>query len=366
MVFLTFIFLILPFSILDYGKKSFNVIVLQRYLFLCCLIYFIVVAGGRYYPGTGDWDSYRNIFLASGRIGNLFLFGYFEPGFELLINIIKTFTNVFNVFLLINELIVCVFLYYNIKIYLGNPISVCCLYFPIIFLTLDMIQIRSLLAVQIFVFSMQFIRKRKLIPYCLCIFCASMVHISSLILFPLYFVLHKKYKSNTLFFIVIIGILINILRIDVFIPLVRIFAPLMGGTISNRVAFYLSGTNLQRRIGFIHLEYLVFFPLIIRYRKKLEEYDINSNIFINMFILYGIAIFYLWSFSVFSGRIKFFFIFSMLFLIPRLIKINKKIFLFVFFCFLGYVLAMVIYVLYFQSGLGASGFFSNYVNYFFM
>ena len=358
----------IPFSILDYGKKTFSVYYLEKYLFFFCLAYFIIIAGGRYYPGTGDWDHYRGTFEASGKIGDIRMLGYFEPGFELLANIIKTFSDHYVFFFTAYEVIVCVLLYYNIKNYLGYPITTCCLYFSIFFLTMDLIQIRSLLAVQIFIFSIQFIKDRRIVPFVLCIICSTMIHITSIILFPLYFVLDRRFKKRTLLLITIIGVFINLLAIDLIVPIFGLISPLTGDYLNIKItAHMLSAMVTRRPLGFIHIEFLFFFPLLMKYRKKLLDCDRYGNIFFNMFILYGMSIFYLWRVSVLSGRIKFFFITSLIYLIPRFLKINKKIFILVFLFYGIYVLAMAIYTMFYQSSSAwvFSGLYSNYVNYFF-
>jgi len=364
MVFLIFISIMLPFSVLDYAKKTINVYSIGKYMFLCCLLFFIFIAGGRYYPGTGDWDYYRSAFEASGRIGNIRLQGFFEFGFELLVNVIKTFSNQYVFFFVTYEIIVCIFLYQNIKKYIGYPISACCLYLPLLFMPMDLIQIRSLLAVQIFVFSIQFIKERKMMPYFLCIFCASTIHISSIILFPLYFILNRRFKNITIYLVVIVGLLSAFLGFDIFMPIMGLVSPFMGEYIQTKVNAYLfSGINVSRSIGFIHLEFFVFFPLIMMYRKRLEKCDKYANIFLNIYIFYGITILYLWKMSVFSGRLKFFFIASIIYFIPRLIAVNKKSFIMVFLCYFGYVLATIAYLL---TGSNTGNFLLTYRNYFFL
>ena len=51
--------------------------------------------------------------------------------------------------------------------------------------------IRQALAVSIFLFSYQFIKNRKILPYVLCVFLATFFHASAVLLFPLYFFVHK-------------------------------------------------------------------------------------------------------------------------------------------------------------------------------
>ena len=368
LVFLLFAIISLPLSILDYGKRTFSIKLFDKFIYICCLLYFIIVAGARYTPRS-DWNNYRGVFETSGKIGAIHLTGYFDSGFELLMNVIKTFSDKYIVFFIVYEIIVCFFLYYNIKKYLGYSLTVCCLYFPIIFLTLDMIQMRSLMAVQIFIYSIQYIKEKKIIPYFICIFFASSIHITSIILFPMYFILDRRYRSSTIIIIIIFGILLNLFRIDIVIPLIKLISPVMGEFINGKIMFYVfSGNPFSRSFGLIHLEFIIFFVLFMKYRKNLESCNKYTNIFLNLFILYGVDIFYLWKILAFSGRLKFFFISSLLFLVPRILKSNKKSFVFIFICYIGYVLAMVIYVMYYQSTFGGTlnSFFSEYENYFFL
>jgi hypothetical protein len=353
-MYFAFLSFILLTSLADYIKNDASNYFFRRFLLYAILILFIVIAGGRYYYNiSGDWSNYKSYFENSPRLDNLknsdFIENVFEPGFLVLTGIIKLFTTHYIVFFFTIEIISCFFLFFNIIKYTEYKITTICLYFSLFFLSLDMIMIRSLLAVQIFLFSLRYIYEKKIFLYFICIILASSIHISSIVLLPMYFILNNYYRNRTILIITFIGVMITLLRIDILTPILKLIPSLESiSYIYGKINSYLNSGKFGsiRPISFAQIEYIIWFIILMKQKSKLNSYNRYFNIFFNMFFVYGVILFYFIGVNVFSGRIKFFFTFSIVYFIPYFIKIYKKCFSLAIFSYYAYSYLTTIYILY--------------------
>ncbi|MDR3130052.1 MAG: EpsG family protein [Treponema sp.] len=350
-------------SIFDFTRRS-----ISKYFFLFSsisfiLFCFIVVAGGRIIDIGGDWSIYKANFDAAPRLFDFnSSFFYFEPGFLFLTSIIKTFSSNYVVFFIFVEMISCILMILSINKYTENKISSLCIYFSYMFISLNLNLIRTLLAVQIFFFSLRYIYNKNFFCYSICIFVASSMHISSLILFPLYFMLNKNIKKNTAILVIIGGMIMVLFRIDILRPILEL-TPSSLGYIYTKVDSYLNSQTFgtAREFSFTHIEYLIFFVIIIRYRDWLNKHIPYFNIFFNMFMIYGVLLFYLFGVNAFSGRFKFFFLPSIVVIIPYFLKLFRRRFEFMFLFFSLYLIALSIYLVCYRE----TSMLLKYTNYFF-
>jgi hypothetical protein len=328
-------------SLSDYIKNSITKYSLVCYFFLIAFFFFIFIAGGRY-EVSGDWRIYKIYFESAPKFGDFYNLNrmnfYFEFGFLILTSIIKLFTSHFIIYFLLIEVISCILLFNNINYYLKQyKLTALCVYFSYFFISLDLIYIRSLLAVQLFLFSLKYIYKEKFIQYFIIIFIATSIHMSSAILFPLYFVLNKYYKSKIVIIIISGGIILTLSRFDILTLILRLMP--MGKAIA-----YLESEahGSPRLISFTQIEYLIFFIFLIKHRKKLNQLSSYFNIYFNMYLIYGILLLYFFGVNAFSGRLKFFFIPVIMFLIPYFIKLYKKYFTLALFIYFIYLFIVII------------------------
>lgn len=366
MIYFIFLSLLLIISLIDYIKNDIN-----NYFFriFCCvfiLLCFVFVAGGRYFPGGGDWSIYRHNFESSLGLNNLNIESMiFEPGFLVLTGAIKLFTSHYIIFFIVIESISCILLFLNITKYTEYRLTSLCIYFSLFFLALDLVMIRSLLAVQIFLFSLRYIYNKKFIYYLICISIAASIHISSIVLLPMYLILNNHYKNKTVLIVILGGIMITLLRIDILTPILRLIPSLDSITyIYEKINSYLNSKRYSsiRPLSFSQIEYLVWFFILMKHRAKLSSYNHYFNIFFNMYLIYGIILLYFIGVNAFSGRLKFFFIFSIIFFIPYFIKVYKNNFSLALFSYCLYSFATTIYYLYKEEG--NTIFYFGYKNYF--
>ena len=359
---LLFISIFLCFCcILDYTDLN---IQYKKLVLFFILGVFIFVAGGRFeFANGGDWFIYKEYFVAAPVFGNFDdlvpLNLFFEPGFFVLTCFIKLFSDNFLFYFFSIETISVALLYFSLKEYTRYPLVSLLLYFPLFFLSLDLIAIRSLLAVQLFLYSIQFIVDKKLLKYCLILLIATLIHISAIVLFPMYFILNKFYSKKFVVIVIFIGFIFLLLKIDI-LTFISQYIPIAKITEYSDMASENGGSGLSIK----HIEFIFIVSLFIAFRQNLQSiYQKYFNVFFNMFFFYGIITFYFFGIPSFAGRLKFFFLPSAFILLPYLLYFtikNKTIFVTYFMLGL-YSLAMIIYMMYLRED---GGIFLEYKNYF--
>ena len=123
-------------------------------------------------------------------------------------------------------------------------------------------QIRQMLAMSLFVFAVKYAVERRIWAYMGLIGIAALIHTSSLIYFPVYFLAGKKYSSA--------GILKGFLLYCISLPIVRIFVPLL--VRFTRFAWYFDSLYNQNNfylIGFAVA--LIIFPVHLCCLCRLEQ-----------------------------------------------------------------------------------------------
>jgi hypothetical protein len=165
----------------------------------------------------------------------------------------------------------------------------------------------------------------------------------------MYLILNKSYKNKTILLVIFIGMMITLLRIDILTPVLRLIPSLDAiAYMYVKINSYLKSEEFgsRRGLSFAQIEYLIWFFILMKHRIKLSSYNRYFNIFFNMYFIYGIILLYFIGVNAFSGRLKFFFIFSIIFFIPYFIKIYKNCFSLAIFSYYLYSFATTIYLIY--------------------
>lgn len=211
-------------------------------------------------------------------------YNYGEPLFNYIKNIIVE-TNFSPVFFFAFCSIVTIWLFWK---YLDDKNNEFASLSIVIFLSLPGLYfntfniVRQYFAAAIFIYSLKYIQSRQLIQYTLCIAFSCTMHYSSIILFPLYFVLNKKYSViEYLIFTIIIGVIAFALE-----PILNTLILL-----SDRYSVYLDSATEgagKSTITFLCLILLVIYFLKSKQSKKTVEESPYMVMTVNMFILYTI------------------------------------------------------------------------------
>lgn len=252
----------------------------------------------------------------------------FENGFILYTQIIKTFSESYIVFQLINTLTNIFLLHLFFKKYLPIKYYLFGLAVFLVFFGsgLEINLLRNFKAILIFLLALPFIENRKPVQYFSIIFIALLFHWSSIVYLPLYFFLHKKISIKIFLLIFISGSVIYILQIEYITPIIKLFSTILPTEMSQKVLAYLN-TNLYAKsygltVGFF--ERTITTLLILFYYKKISTNPTNI-LFINSFLIFIALFLFCSETSIILKRVTINFAFSYWILIPIIIQqVEKK------------------------------------------
>ena len=188
----------LIFSLLSYNKNKPVCKKQTKQVIFAILSAFplFIIAAFRYGLGN-DYFTYARYFEKSLEVN------YMEPGFHFVAEAIRSFTTDYVWLFIVCSLIFFFFIYRAIYEQSSNPtlsilIFICAPYFFEFFSG-----IREMIAVAIFLYSIKYIKSRKIIPYVILILLASSFHNSAISFFPLYFLYNKKigFKLSSILFL---------------------------------------------------------------------------------------------------------------------------------------------------------------------
>ena len=327
-MFYLFIFIIILFFASHdvdrkFKRKSYEL----SYFFL--FLIFWLVAGLRYETGV-DWPGYTSYFIRSenvreilSNVSNSFLNSEFEFGYRLLNAAIKTFTDNVQWLFLFISFFTNLMLFSSIKKYSSHVFISLLIYFGTIYFVLDMSGIRQCIALNLFFISLDFIIKRDIFKYIAIILVASLFHITSLVLIPLYFILNINFKSWLLISFVFIGILISVFQISWVDSFFDNFTnSLYTNYIIGKLSRYSArGDSRNFGIGFI-LNSAIFLICLVN-RKKFKENKL-FNLLLNMYVISMFFYYHTWELNELSSRFRLYFSLGNVILFTLLIDAYKE------------------------------------------
>lgn len=141
---------------------------------------------------------------------------------------------------------------------------------------------RNTIAILIFLNALDYLEKRKPLPYfSLCLLALSF-HMSSLVFFPLYFFLHKNCNKWVYLGAFILGNIVLLMNIPVIMSIASVFVEDSTLLAVSKVEIY---NNMQQTGGFTisigYLERLFTGLLIFCYMNKLKEIRKENVVFLN-------------------------------------------------------------------------------------
>ena len=289
-------------------------------------IIFWFTAGLRYETGI-DWLTYTENFERTNPINIVFSSGfgkgmYLEPSYGLICSCVKYFGgSIQSVFFIMAFISTC-FLFKSISLYSYNKAFSLLIYFCFVYLLLDMTGMRQAVAFNIFFYSTQFIRDQKMVKYLLFILLALTFHLSSIILFPLYFIVNKNITNRIMYVSVGIGLLLFLFHIGLLGLIVKGLLLIFENTVvSEKIILYTKNLALatSRPFSLEMIIYLIFFILLLSFRKHHSQNDNTVNICYNFIWLHLLSCFYLYEYYDLSVRIAIFFIIGYVILLPEIL-----------------------------------------------
>lgn len=284
----------------------------KKYIGLASTTTFILFIGFRGYVGW-DWYYYQELYNRINIDSNTFNLNpneVFYPGFIFFLKFLKTINSNFlfvsTTITVINSIFYFIFFNkYRLNVSIGFAlISVFCLNIQI-----DLL--RNSLSLLIFLFSIRYIDRKKIMSFLLCNLLGATIHLSSLLFIPLYFVFDKNWNNRVIKFFISITSLLYFLRFDYSTYLsqfIAIFSP----DLSNKFEIYSSiETYLLSEINIpLFTLKLIMVISTLTYYNSIINYDKRFRIFLNLLILHFICFTLLSGFSVIQDRLSLLFVFS--------------------------------------------------------
>lgn len=246
------------------SKKTYYI-----FLVLSFLLPFLISAFRGIKVGTDTSETYVEIYNA---VINKIPVRDFGFGFLTKISIIL-FRN-FQGILIVTSFIFMFLSYYSIIKYSNRPVLSLILFFTTNVYFVSMNMIRQSIATAIFIYSIKYIKQRKLLPYLLCIFVAFSMHTMALLYLPMYFLYNIELNKKSISIYITLLIAFKFLLIDTLIKLVLkipYFAKYFG--------WYFSSSKYNTgNFNFIGLSIciciLLFLIIIYKSAKKDKNYQI--------------------------------------------------------------------------------------------
>ena len=209
---------------------------LYRILISAYFVVLIFFSGLRWTTGT-DWDNYLEYFTKQDNYRS------FETGYVLLTSVVKSFSDSYSVFLLIDTAVALIPVWYVLKVENDcHPLSVA-VFFSYYFTLNYLGSNRRIISIGICALALLYLRRKKLLPFialCALSFC---FHRSSIIFFlawPVYYA-----KPSLKKYLLLIAAAVTVQALD---PLARV-ASMSGAAASNLVL-------LQRLVDYVEHESL--------------------------------------------------------------------------------------------------------------
>lgn len=300
---------------------------IKKMLYIFFILMLIVFFGTRGYLGY-DWYSYKPNFektddilqVFSGNYKSIFYSGY-EFGFQLYSSVIKAFSSDYFVFNFFNTVTDFLLIYFIFKRYSKYPIFALFLYFGIHGIALEIDMMRNIKSILLFLCSIKYIKERKPVVFIALNILGMMFHSSSVIYFPMYFILNIKWNRKFILGLFILGNIYYLSNFRLIVNGIRAFSGYLPGGIGQKIAGYISIIPSDFPLGFsiFYIERIAVFLLVYFLGSNLisKKY---GNIFLNSTYISVFIFLFTSELSVISLRIGILFVYSYWFIIPMLIE----------------------------------------------
>lgn len=238
-------------------------------------IVLIIIAGFRYNVGM-DYKSYNDIYNSIKDINT----GAYETGFIFLCKACSFIGGTSQLMFLTMSILTIVLLYQTYKKYSPDLVFTLVIFICFGQMYLNTFNaVRQCLAISLFAYSIDYLEHKQFIRYSVSIILATLFHSSAILLFPLYWILDKKWNKN-----IVIGILIGaILLSGIIVKIIN----------SSSYAIYLRFNKFAEEVGVINYIYLAISLAIFVFGDKIMEQYKDRYIFLNinsillvLFVLY--------------------------------------------------------------------------------
>lgn len=343
--YITFMLILIFLSILSFisnDKKT------HHFLSLITGAVFIVFIGCRGYVQT-DTLVYSSLYDTIDSFSSLrYVASKVDSGYVLYMWIIKYLGFSYQYFVLISTIIDLILLIIIFRYYFSYK------YFPlfiIVFISFsglgyEINLFRNVKSILLFLISIRYIQNRELSKFMIINLIGLSFHWSSILFFPLYFVLNRKLSLKSFFTCFFIGVLIYILSpifLKIFLSLIgNMFA---GFTFAAKLQSYIEiGTySVGKTFSFLDFSLIIFYFIIaVSYNKTINKYP-ESICFFNLFIFYFFAVCMSSAMIIFRQRIALLFVPTCWFLFIWIIMAERRVIKFLIFTILSSYSLLLLY-----------------------
>lgn len=312
---------------IEFTKNSKKETIIQIFV-LAGLFVFIGLRGFIY----TDWINYfqyyeivpslwKEDWLSFFSVDNLPYSGW-EQGFIVYSSLIKILTTNYFAWVAISLIIDLAVLHFFFKQYSSNKYVLSfVVFYAFSGLILEVNLMRNAKAIMLFLVSIRYLSKRKIIPYMILNVVGCFFHISSILYIPFYFLSKRIWPKYWVLFIFIIGNAIFLLQVEYIKPILLAMSSLIGGRIEALLLFYLNMTSDSNSASYGitigYLERFLTFCLVYVLQNKLVKQNEDNVIFINAFYIYISIYLFFSEMSVILERVPILFVFSYWILYPQ-------------------------------------------------
>lgn len=309
------------------AKKA--VYCVSLYTFFSVTIIFI---GCRGYIGA-DWLVYKPFFdsaptlIEHNKIYRFISKSVFEKGFSIYVILVKSIYNDYLFFQFISFIIDILLLHIFFDRYCKKYYFLCWVFYWILQgYVFEMIILRNVKSIILFLLSIKYIEKRKFLPYLFLNLLGFTFHSSSIIYFPLYFIALAKRRKIVEIILFIFGNCIYLLQIKWFSNILIKFSTLFFGRLSLILAAYLKSENFMSSYGITigYIERLFTFCLFYKFSDTLISENPKNKVFYFLFLFYSYIFLFFSEILIILERIPNLFICSYWILYPQIYQRIKK------------------------------------------
>lgn len=290
-------------AVIEHDEKSSNT---RQFIDVVCVAVLFLFFGFRGFVFT-DWTNYYTAFN-NCNFNNLSLFpqkGWeYEAGFTLLMLICKSIINNYQFLVIVTTAIDLALLLRFLHRRVDNLPLALMLFLSMGGMMMIVNLLRNSIAILIFLNALDYLERRRPVPYFLLCLLALSFHWSSITYFPLYFFLHKQVNKWVFLGLFIAGNIVLLLGIPLFTSMVSLFLSSIDGQISDKIDTYSSIYDYSSTISIGMLERLLTGILVFCYYDKLKSLREENVVFINSMLLYFTMFFMLSQFDEIARRMS--------------------------------------------------------------
>lgn len=295
----------------------------QRLTFVVILL-FIGLRGHIYSDFINYFVFFQNLPSLTKLTASSFTDWYFEPGFTLYSSILKTICPNYYAWVFINTFIDLLVFNFVFKRYTKSRILPILFFLAFNGLYIEFNLYRNVKAIDLFLLSLPYLEKRRLVPYMALNILGMTFHTTSIIYLPLYYILNRELPqyikwggiimANMIFLggISVINDFIN--SLDTFQAL-RAFDSITKYTEKSEMSYGITFGYIERTFG------MIIFTLLY---PKLCVQSPSNRIFYNCFWLYYVSFLFFYEVQVLTERIPILFMFSYWILYPNSMTCKYK------------------------------------------